>query len=124
MLNAGHSSLANFSQAGLVLVAGKVAIGATGAVGTQTGKGFAVTRTGAGLYTITLEGTGGCAAILYANARVVFATANNTQTVSVLAMTASARTITLQCNDAGTVDVAADPPSGAFLELLVVASTQ
>lgn len=39
------------------LVAGRVAIGATGAVGTQTGVGFSVSRDQAGVYTITLADT-------------------------------------------------------------------
>lgn len=124
MLTTARTSLANFSQVGMVIVAGKVAIGSTGAVGTKTGKGFAVTRTGVGLYTITLDGSGGCASILYAAAQAVPAAAGATQTVTVLTQTASARTITLQCNAAATVNVASELPSGSVLELFVVALTQ
>lgn len=124
MITSGKSSLANFSQAGMVIVAGKVAIGASGAVGAQTGKGFAVTRTAAGRYTITLDGSGGCANILFALADVVFATQTNTQTATTLTHTASARTITVACNDAGTIDTPADPPSGSFLQVFVVAASQ
>jgi hypothetical protein len=108
----------------MMLFAGKVAIGSTGAVGTQTGKGFAVTRTGTGLYTITLTGTGGTASILYADVRIVPAAANNTQSAYVLTHGASTRTVTIQCNDAGTVDVAADPPSGSILSFFLVAASQ
>lgn len=107
-------------QPELVVIAGRVAIGATGAVGASTGKGFTVTRTGAGLYTITLDAAGAVPALLFGMADVVFATANNTQTACVLTLNAASKLITLQCNDAGTVDVAADPPSGAFLQFLIV----
>lgn len=103
-----------------VAVVGKVAIGASGAVGTQSGKGFAITRTGAGLYTITITATNGVPAILYADVRVVFATANNTQNAAILTMNATTGVITLQTNDAGTVDVAADPPSGSILTFLAI----
>ena len=51
----------------LRLIAGQVAIGATGAVGAQTGKGFTVVRTAAGKYTVTVNGNG-AANILYAHA--------------------------------------------------------
>jgi hypothetical protein len=121
-ITANLSRHANFSQHGLAFFAGKVAIGSTGAVGAQTGKGFAVTRTGAGLYTVTLTGTGGCVAIPFAEVHVVFATGGNTQTATILSQDAPNRKITIQCNDAGTVDVAADPPSGAFLSFLIIAS--
>lgn len=107
-------------QPHLVFVLGKVAIGASGAVGTQTGKGFTVTRTGAGLYSVTLDCHGAIPAILYANASVVFATAGNTQQAFVLTEPATG-IITIQCNDSGTVDVAADPPSGSFLQIFAIA---
>lgn len=99
----------------LVDVVGKVAIGATGAVGAASGKGFTVTRSGAGLYTITLDAKGGVPTILWAHADVVFATGTNTQTAKILTLNATTGVVTLQCNDAGTVDVAADPPSGSVL---------
>lgn len=122
-ITANASSHARFSQHGFFIFAGKVAIGASGAVGTQTGKGFAVTRTGAGLYTVTLTGTGGCVAIPYANVNVVFATGGNTQNAVILSLDAPNRKITIQCNDAGTVDVAADPPSGSFLTFCIIAGS-
>lgn len=103
------------TQPFVVDIAGKVAIGSTGAVGTATGKGFVVTRTGAGLYTITITATSGVPAILWAAVDVVFATAGNTQTAKILTMNATTGVVTIQCNDAGTVDVAADPPSGSLL---------
>lgn len=103
------------TQPFVVDVVGKVAIGATGAVGAATGKGFVVTRTGAGLYTITITATSGVPVILWAHADVVFATAGNTQTAKILTLNATSGLITLQTNDAGTVDVAADPPSGSIL---------
>lgn len=103
----------------VVAVAGHVAIGSTGAVGTATGKGFTVTRTGAGLYTITLDSNGAVPAILAAIADVVFATGSNTQTAKILTLDATNHKVTLQCNDAGTVDTAADPPSGSLLQFVI-----
>ena len=102
-------------QPELVVVAGRVAIGASGAVGAQTGKGFSVTRTGAGLYSITLDADSGVGDILHCSVDLAFATANNTQTAKILTITAGTGVITIQCNDAGTVDTAADPPSGSIL---------
>lgn len=104
----------------LVDIVGKVAIGSTGAVGTASGKGFTVTRTGAGLYTITLDAQNSVPDILYAHVDVVFATGGNTQTARVLTLDAANKKITLQCNDGGTVDTAADPPSGSILVFRIV----
>lgn len=123
-ITANMAPLASFSQHALMFFSGKVAIGASGAVGTQTGKGFAVTRTGAGLYTVTLTGTGGIPSILYAHVGILPVAGNNTQQAFVLTHAASSRSITVQCNDSGTVDVAADPPSGCTLQLFIVASSQ
>lgn len=106
-------------QPGLVIISGRVAIGATGAVGTATGRGFTVTRTGAGLYTITLDSSGGVPAILSVWADVGFATGSNTQAAKVLTIVAASKLATIQCNDSGTVDVAADPPSGSFLQFTI-----
>lgn len=103
------------TQPFVVDVIGKVAIGSTGAVGTATGKGFTVTRTGAGLYTITLDARNGVPAILWADVRIVFATGANTQVANILTMVATTGVITIQTNDAGTPDTAADPPSGSVL---------
>jgi hypothetical protein len=105
---------------GLVVVSGRVAIGATGAVGAQTGKGFSVARTGTGLYTVTLDSSGGVPNILFANAVVGFATGSNTQDVKVLTVVPASKLFTLQTSDAATVDTAADPPSGSFLQVLCV----
>lgn len=107
-------------QPHLVDVVGKVAIGSTGAVGTASGKGFTVTRTGAGLYTITLDAQNSVPAILYADVKVVFTTGGNTQDCHILTLDASNKKVTVQCSDAGTVDTAADPPSGSFLSFRVV----
>lgn len=106
-------------QPGVVVISGRVAIGATGAVGAATGRGFTVTRTGTGLYTITLDSSGGVPAILAAFVDVIFATGSNTQTACVLTANAASKLVTLQTNDAGTVDAAADPPSGSFLQFVL-----
>lgn len=111
---------ANASQPNLIMVAGRVAIGATGAVGASVGKLFTVTRTAAGLYTVTLDSSGAVPAIVYAAANLVFATGSDTQTVSILTLDATNKKITLQVNDAGTVDTAADPPSGSILQFLIL----
>lgn len=103
-------------QPGVVIVSGRVAIGATGAVGASTGKGFTVARTGAGLYTLTLDSAGGVPNILTAWVDVGFATGTNTQTAKVLTIVPASKLVTLQTADAGALDTAADPPSGSFLQ--------
>lgn len=107
-------------QPNLVSIFGKVAIGSTGAVGTASGKGFTVTRGGAGLYTITIDAQNSVPAILYADVKVVFATGTNTQDCHILTMDASNKRVTVSCSDAGTVDTAAEVPSGAFLSFHIV----
>jgi hypothetical protein len=108
-------------QPNLVLVAGKVAIGSTGAVGTQSGKGFSVTRTGAGLYTITFTSAiNSVPDILYADVNIVSVSGGATQTARILTLNAAARKITLQCNADAAVNVAADPPSGSILQFVAV----
>lgn len=114
-----HKNLSVF-QPGLVIIAGRVAIGSTGAVGTQTGKGFAVTRTGAGRYTVTITSNGGVPAILFAQANVGFGTVTNTQAAYIVTLAASTGTFTLETVDNGTQDTVADPPSGAFLQIFAV----
>lgn len=103
----------------MVEVFGKVAIGTTGAVGVQSGKGFAVTRTGAGLYTITVLQGGvtqtAVPDILCANVGVANNSATAQFTAQVLAFTPATSTVTLVVSSAAAVNVAADPPSGSFL---------
>lgn len=111
---------AKLLQPYIVQVVGKVAIGSSGAVGTASGKGFTVTRTGTGLYTITLDAQTSVPDILYAHVDVVFATGSNTQTCRILTLDAANKKVTVQCNDAGTVNVAADPPSGSILTFNIV----
>lgn len=109
------------AQPELVLLAARVAIGGTGAVGTITGRGITVTRTGAGLYTVVIKALGNAVPdILFADIDVGFATGTNTQSAKILTISPSTATITIQTNDAGTVDVAADPPSGSFLLFAVI----
>lgn len=108
-------------QPHLVQVVGKVAIGATGAVGAASGKGFTVTRTGAGLYTITLDTThASVPAILFADVKVVASANNDTQDCHILTLDAAAKKVTVACSDAGTVDTPADPDSGSFLSFNIV----
>lgn len=103
-----------------VLIAGKVAIGSTGAVGAATGKGFVVTRTGVGRYSITLSASSGVPAILWADVKVVFATATNTQAAFLLTLAESTGVVTAVTVDSGTQDTAADPPSGSFLSFAIL----
>jgi hypothetical protein len=55
----------------VVDVMGSVDIGASGAVGTQYGKGFSVSRVSAGVYTITVQSQGGFIAMLDCSANVL-----------------------------------------------------
>jgi len=115
-------------QPGVVFIAGRVAIGATGAVGAQTGKGFSVTRTGTGLYTITIDTssvggvntTRGVPAILHAQLDIAPAAANATQYATVLTFAPTTGTLTVQTSTEATPNTAADPPSGSFLQVFLV----
>lgn len=98
------------------LLAGSVAIGATGAVGARTGRGFTITRTGAGLYTVTVDGVGALP-IMYAFATIVHATP---YTVTVTAINPSARTISLSCATNAAPGTPADPPNTSALQIFAV----
>lgn len=106
-------------QPGVVLVTGRVAIGSTGAVGTQTGSGFSVARVSAGLYTVTVTAANGVLGILSAWVHV----GNNSATVQhiayVKAFSTTAGTVTVMTAAVDTPETAADAVSGAFLEILV-----
>lgn len=102
-----------------VCVEGNVLIGSTGAVSTQHGKGFTVTRTGTGAYTIALVAQNGVYDILNANVSVIHSTSRKVQ---LLAIDASAGTLTVQVTD--NADSAADPASGARLQLSFVAQNK
>lgn len=106
------------TQPFIVEVFGKAAIGAAGAVGTLSGKGFSVARTGAGLYTITILNGGGTAAlpdILTANVGVANNSATAQFTAQVLAFVPASGTVTLVTSSAAAANVAADPANGAVL---------
>lgn len=98
-----------------VCIEGMVAIGSTGAVSTAHGKGFTVTRTGVGAYTIALVAQNGVFDILSANASVIHSTSRKVQ---LLAISRSSGNVTVQCTD--NADVAADPASGALLQFSFV----
>jgi hypothetical protein len=105
----------------LVDIVGRVAIGSSGAVGTQTGKGFSVTRTGAGLYTISISGVNSqVPAILFADVSVGFATGSTPYTATVLTMSATSANVTIQVSALSAPGTAADPPSGSFIMLRLV----
>lgn len=124
LTNGIAASVANYSQHGLVFIAGRVAIGASGAVGAKTGKGFAVTRTGTGLYTITLDGVGGVVAIVNVHVDVIHSSGAATQSAYALTIVPGTRIITLQTVANSAPSTAADPPNGSSLQLFVVALTQ
>lgn len=108
-------------QPNLVEVAGRVAIGSTGAVGTITGKGFTVARTGAGLYTITLTAKASIVPdIIHAAVDVGFATGSTTFQAKVLTIVPGTCVITVQTSALSAPNTAADPTSGAFLLLKVL----
>ena len=98
-----------------VCIEGMVEIGSTGAVSTAHGKGFTVTRTGTGAYTIALVAQNGVFDILAANASVIHSTSRKVQ---LLAVSKSAGNLTIQCTD--NADSAADPAAGANLQFSFV----
>lgn len=107
-------------DAGLVLLAGHWAIGATGAVGAKTaGTGLTLTRTATGDYTITVDATGGVPSIAAAFVDLE-EDADQSYDVAMKVSTASAGTVTftVYVGDASTTP--ADPPSGSFIHALVV----
>ena len=104
-------------QPGVIIVTGRVAIGATGAVGAQTGEGFTVARSNTGLYTITITSTNGVPAILSAFVKI----GNNSNTVQHFAYEKTLPTtgiITVVTVAADAPETAADPASGSFLQFV------
>lgn len=110
----------------VALLAGKWAIGASGAVGTQTGAtGLLLTRTGAGAYTVQLRHNGANAravAMLHASVSVWVNDADPTNDtdghyVKLLAITDSGTSFTFQCEDEA--GVVREAPSGAVISMAV-----
>lgn len=109
------------TQPRLVNIFGNVAIGGSGAVGVIKGKGFTITRTAAGLYTITITAQASKVPdILNAWVDVIFATGTATLTAKVLTLVPSTATVTIQTATAAAPNTAADPTSGAILQLRLV----
>lgn len=112
----------------VAVVVGNWAIGATGAVGAQTGaRGATLTRTGVGTYTFQLVDSDGnaakCPAILWVDFKVVEADANpadDTDAYLARPLTHDATTgaITFQTFDEALV--ARDPASGAYIMAFAV----
>jgi len=98
-----------------VCIEGMVDIGSTGAVGTAHGKGFTVTRTGTGAYTIALVAQNGVYDILNANASVIHSTSRKVQ---LLTASKTSGNMTIQVTD--NADSNADPASGAKLQFSFV----
>ena len=96
---------------------GKVAIGASGAVGTQFGKGFSVAKAATGRYTVTLAGVqGSVGKILYTNARVVSTTR---QIAYTRAENDTTGVVTFSTATAAAADTEADPAEGDVLEFTI-----
>lgn len=95
-------------------IVGKCAIGATGAVGTHTGKGVTVTRTNTGLYTLTFA-TGAIPACLNAEVHVVDNTDNTHYRVKVKTQGTTTVTIAVLVDGDASADDVADPPNGSYL---------
>jgi hypothetical protein len=109
------------TQPRLVEIVGKFAIGGTGAVGTISGKGFTVTRTGVGLYRINITAQANKVPdILNAWFDVIFATGSATLTVRVLTLVPGTGIITIQTATSAVPNTAADPTSGAIIQMCLV----
>ena len=121
-VNSRYGAPPPIATPGCILIAGKVAIGATGAVGAQTGKGFTVTRTDTGDYTITVlsqgAAVGGVPAILYANASLLVN--SDTQFIAQMRTAPTTGAITLTCFADAALGTPADPPSGASLQIFII----
>lgn len=114
-------------DSGMAIMAGRWAIGGTGAVGAKTaGVGLTLTRDDVGLYTVQLTANGADAsapAIVFADAQVVnddSDPSNDTGAIAgrVLTSVASTGVITLTTYDEA--GVARDPASGAALCVFVL----
>lgn len=109
------------SQPRLVGIYGKVAIGGSGAVGAISGKGFTIARTATGLYTITITAQANKVPdILNAWVDVIFATGSATLGAKVLTLVPSTGKVTIQTATAAAPNTAADPTSGAILQLALI----
>lgn len=109
------------TQPRLVEIVGRLTIGAAGAITLVKGKGFTATRTGTGLYTITITAQANKVPdILNAWFDVVFATGGATLTVRVLTINPNTATITVQTATSAAPNTAADPTSGASIQLCLV----
>lgn len=111
----------------VAVLSGKWAIGASGAVGTQTGaKGVSLTRTGAGAYTLQLRHNGTNArAVAFLHADIGLWVNDTDPTndtdghqVKKLAISDSAGTLTFQCEDEG--GTVREAPSGAVITVFIV----
>lgn len=112
-------------QPRLIDVSGRVAITTSGAVSTKTGRGFTVTKTGTGLYSIKLDAQGSIVPdILSVLVDVGFATGTAQLMVKVLTISAATATITLQTSTVAAPNTAADLTTGSFLMLRVVVQNQ
>lgn len=106
---------------GVVLISGYVNIGSTGAVGTQVGKGFAVTRTGTGAYTIQITSSGAAAsvpAVLYAVATLAYD--NDTNYKVNVRTTPTTGALTVKTAAEAAPGTPADPPSGSKLQFFAL----
>lgn len=107
-------------QSHLVEVTGSVAItGASGAVDTQVGRGFVVTKGATGRYTITLTGNGSVGDINFADVCVVV-DADAAYVARLRVISKTARTVTFHTEAVAAAGTPAHPPAGALLMIRVV----
>ena len=112
-------------EQGWVLVNAKLTTGATGAVTTVSGKGFAngaasgelggIVRDDTGDYTVTLPGRGGLQAIIPMFPMITDGSASDVRHVLVTAVSTSARTVAFTFLDADT-PAATDPANGSVID--------
>ncbi len=103
---------------GVVLLAGNVAIGGSGAVGTVEGKGVTVALGTTGVYTFTLAGSG-TVDVLAAFFMQEAVSATSPLHIVISARDDSARTITITCTDADT-PAATNPGNGDKIHFFIV----
>ena len=113
----------------LAMYVGNWAIGGTGAVGTKVcGRGLTLSRTGVGLYTVQMTGSAGRSARVHDFAMVnvkVIMNDDHAYYVQIKTAVAATGVITLRCYTdvevVGGTPVAAELPSGAVLQVQVIA---
>lgn len=106
----------NQLEKGVVLLSGKIVVGAAGAVTSSSIKGASVARSSAGVYTITLEDA--YVSLLACQASLLAALTTALKVCVQSADVSSAKTIVLRVDNA--IPAAADPASGNEIHVVIV----